>query len=88
VNRPDVKSSSRVSSASVLTVAGLLAVGIAALTSVSIPGRSLFRDVTLLDILIGTSPIDLPSLVYTGGLFFIGFAATVIGLVLLTARVY
>jgi len=83
-----VKSSSRVSSASVLTVAGLLLVGIAALTSVSIPGQSLFREVTILDLLSGASPMDLPSLAYTGGLFFIGFGATVIGLVLLVARVY
>jgi len=83
-----VKSSSRVSRASLLTVAGLLALGIAALTSVSIPGQSLFREVTLLGLLSGVSPVDLPSLAYTGGLFFIGFAATVIGLVLLVARVY
>ncbi|AZH23885.1 hypothetical protein [Haloplanus aerogenes] len=83
-----MKSPSRVSRASLLTVAGLLVIGIAALTSVSIPGQSLFREVTLLDLLMGVSPIDLPSLAYTGGLFFIGFAATVIGLVLLVARVY
>jgi hypothetical protein len=80
--------SSRVSRASLLTVAGLLGVGIVALTSVSLPGQSLFREVTLLDLLSGTTPIDLPSLAYGGGLFFIGFAATVIGLVLLVARVY
>jgi len=80
--------SSRVSRVSLLTVAGLLSVGIAALTSVSLPGRSLFREVTLLDLLSGATPIDLPSLAYGGGLFFIGFAATVIGLVLLVARVY
>lgn len=83
-----MKSSSRVSSASVLTVSGLLAVGIAALTSVSVPGQSLFQEVTLLDLLSGVNPLDLPSLAYTGGLFFIGFGATVIGLVLLVARVY
>lgn len=73
---------------SILTVAGLLGVGVAALTSISLPGRSLFREVTLLDLLSGTTPIDLPSLAYGGGLFFIGFAATVIGLMLLVARVY
>lgn len=71
-----------------LTVTGLLAIGIVALTSVSIPGGSLFQDVTLLGLLTGVSPVDLPSLAYTGGLFFIGFGATVIGLVLLVARVY
>jgi hypothetical protein len=83
-----VKSSSRVSSASILTVAGLLVVGIAALTSVSIPSQSLFREVTILDLLSGVTPVDLPSLAYTGGLFFIGFGATILGLLLLVARVY
>lgn len=71
-----------------LTVAGLLAIGVVALTSVSIPGQSLFQDVTLLGLLSGVSPVDLPSLAYTGGLLFIGVGATVIGLVLLVARVY
>jgi len=83
-----MKSSPRTSRASILTVVGLLAVGITALTSVSLPGQSLFRDVTLLDLLHGVRPFDPPSLAYTGGLFFIGFAAIVIGLVLLVARVY
>ena len=73
---------------SVLTVAGLLALGVAALTSVSLPGGSLFREVTLFDLLRGVSPIDLPSLAYGGGLLLIGFGAVVIGLVLLVARVY
>ena len=80
--------SSSVSRASVLAVSGLLVLGIAAFTTVSIPGGSLFREVTLLDLLNGGSPIDLPSLAYSGGLFLIGFGATVIGLVLLVARVY
>ena len=80
--------SSSVSRASVLTVAGLLVLGIAALTTVSIPGGSLFREVTLLDVLNGASPVDLPSLAYSGGLLLIGFGAVVIGLVLLLARVY
>jgi hypothetical protein len=80
--------SSDVSRASLLTVASLLLIGIAALTTVSVPGRSLFREVTLLELLTGVTPVDLPSLAYTGGLFFIGFGATVIGLVLLIARVY
>jgi hypothetical protein len=80
--------SSDVSRASLLTVASLLLVGIAALTTVSVPGRSLFREVTLLELLTGVTPVDLPSLAYSGGLFFIGFGATVIGLVLLIARVY
>jgi hypothetical protein len=80
--------SSDVSRASLLTVASLLLVGIAALTTVSVPGRSLFREVTLLELLTGVTPVDLLSLAYTGGLFFIGFGATVIGLVLLVARVY
>lgn len=83
-----MKSSSRASRASILAVTGLLVVGIAALTSVSVPGQSLFRDVTVLALLTGANPIDLPSLAYTGGLFFIGLAATIIGLVLLVARVY
>jgi hypothetical protein len=82
-----VKSSSA-PRASILTVSGLLVVGIAALTSVSVPGGSLFREVTLLDLLRGVNPVDLPSLAYSGGLFLIGFAATIIGLVLLIARVY
>jgi hypothetical protein len=82
-----VKSSS-VSRVSILAVAGLLALGIAALTSISLPGGSLFREVTLLDLLSGVSPIDLPSLAYGGGLLLIGFGAVVIGLVLLVARVY
>ena len=80
--------SSRGSRVSFLTVASLLGVGIVALTSVSFPGQSLFREVTLLDLLSGAAPIDFQSLAYGGGLFFIGFAATVIGLVLLVARVY
>lgn len=80
--------SSRAPRVSILTVSGLLVVGIAALTSVSVPGGSLFREVTLLDLLQGATPIDLPSLAYSGGLFLIGFAATIIGLVLLIARVY
>lgn len=80
--------SSSVPRVSVLTVAGLLALGIAALTSVSLPGGSLFREVTLFDLLNGVSPIDLPSLAYGGGLLLIGFGAVVIGLVLLVARVY
>jgi len=83
-----VKSSSRVSRASVLTVSGLLVVGVVALTGVSLPGEGLFREVSLLDLVTGTSPIDLPSLAYGGGLFLIGVAATVIGLVLLSARTY
>ena len=73
---------------SILTVAGLLALGVTALTSVSLPGGSLFREVTLFDLLRGVSPIDLPSLAYGGGLLLIGFGAVVIGLVLLVARVY
>ena len=80
--------SSSVSRASVLAVSGLLVLGLAALTTVSIPGRSLFREVTLFDLLSGASPIDLPSLAYSGGLLLIGFGATVIGLMLLVARVY
>jgi hypothetical protein len=82
-----VKSSSapRVSA---LTVAGLLTIGVAALTSVSLPGESLFREVTLLDLLNGAVPVDLPSLAYGGGLLLIGVGAVVIGLVLLVARVY
>ena len=80
--------SSSASRLSVLTVAGLLALGITALTSVSLPGGSLFNEVTLLDLLSGASPIDLPSLAYGGGLLLIGFGAVVIGLVLLVARVY
>ena len=83
-----MKSSSRISRASLLTVGGLFLVGIAALTTLSIPGQSLFREVTLLGLLTGVNPVDLPSLAYTGGLFFIGFGSTVIGLVLLVARVY
>ncbi|MEF8856027.1 MAG: hypothetical protein V5A16_01255 [Haloplanus sp.] len=83
-----MKPSSRVSHASLLTVGGLFLVGIAALMTVSIPGQSLFHEVTLIDLLTGVNPVDLPSLAYTGGLFFIGFGATVIGLVLLVARVY
>ena len=80
--------SSSVPRVSVLTVAGLLTLGIAALTSASLPGDSLFREVTLFDLLSGASPIDLPSLAYGGGLLLIGFGAVVIGLVLLVARVY
>jgi hypothetical protein len=83
-----VKSSPNTSRVSVLTVSGLLVLGVTALTTVSVPGRSLFRDVTLLELLQGANPFDLPSLVYGGGLFLIGFAATVIGLVLLLAHVY
>ena len=83
-----MKSSSRVSHASLLTVAGLLVVGATALTTVAVPGQSLFREVTLFELLTGGLPVDLPSLAYTGGLFFIGFGATVLGLVLLVARVY
>jgi len=71
-----------------LTVAGLLGLGVAALASVSLPGQGLFREVTPLDLLTGAAPIDLPSLVYGGGLLLIGVAAVVIGLVLLVARVY
>jgi hypothetical protein len=83
-----VPSSSRTSRTSLLTVAGLLGVGVTALTSVSLPGRSLLREVTLLDLLYGATPIDVPSLAYGGGLFLVGLGATVMGLVLLVARVY
>ncbi|MEF8856247.1 MAG: hypothetical protein V5A16_02360 [Haloplanus sp.] len=83
-----MKSPSPVSRASLLTVAGLLVVGVAALTTISIPGQSLFREVSLFSLLSGVNPVDLPSLAYTGGLFFIGFGATVFVLVLLIARVY
>jgi len=83
-----VKSSPNASRASVLTVSGLLVLGIAALTTVSVPGGSLFREVTLVDLLSGMSPVHLPSLAYSGGLLLIGFGAIVIGLVLLVARVY
>ncbi|MFB6256451.1 MAG: hypothetical protein ABEH58_06975 [Haloplanus sp.] len=80
--------SSRGTPTSLLAVTGLLCVGVVSLMSVSIPGRSVFREVTLRDLLVGATPVDLPSLAYGGGLFFIGFAATVIGLVLLMARAH
>lgn len=80
--------SSSVPRLSVLTVAGLLSLGVAALTSVSLPGKSLFRQVTLLDLLNGAAPIHPPSLAYGAGLLLIGIGAVVIGLVLLVARVY
>jgi len=81
-----VKSPPEAQQASALTVTGLLALGVAALSTVSMPAKSLLRDVTLLDLLRGGSLVDLPSLAYTSGLFLIGFAATVLGLVLLIAR--
>jgi hypothetical protein len=81
-----VPSSSRGSPTSLLAVAGLLCVGVVSLVSVSVPGRSVFRAVTPRDLVVGATPIDPPSLAYGGGLFLIGLAATVIGLLLLVAR--
>jgi len=81
-----VKSPSSASQTSTLTVFGLLVVGIVSLSAAAFPADSLFRDVTVLDLLSGVSPFDLPSLAYTTALVLVGFAATLIGLSLLSAR--
>ncbi|WP_251342134.1 hypothetical protein [Haloplanus halophilus] len=82
-----MKSSSRVPSASALSVYGLLAAGALALVSVSLPGGSLLKQVSPAALVTGTNPIDLPSLAFGGGLLAVGVAAVALGLALLFARV-
>ncbi|WP_435067896.1 hypothetical protein [Haloplanus sp. C73] len=81
-----MKAPSYDSRTSALTVFALLTVGVVALSIVAVPAGSLFREVTLFDLLAGANPVDLPSLAYTVTLILVGLAATLIGLLLLTAR--
>jgi hypothetical protein len=81
-----VKAPSYDSRTSAVTVFGLLTLGVVALSVVAVPAGSLFHEVTLFDLLGGVNPVHLPSLAYTVTLILVGLAATLIGLLLLTAR--
>jgi hypothetical protein len=55
--------------------------------SATIPGESLFREMTPLALLAGDGFVHLPSLVVGGGLVIVGLTAVTLGLALLLARV-
>ncbi|MFC7254512.1 hypothetical protein ACFR97_00730 [Haloplanus litoreus] len=82
-----MKSSSRFPSSSALSVYGLLIAGVLALAVASLPGGSLLKEVSPLDLVTGATPVDPPSLAFGGGLVAVGVAAVALGLSLLFARV-
>jgi hypothetical protein len=68
-------------------VYGLLAAGVLALVTVSIPGGSVLQRASPTALVTGTNPINVTSLAVGGGLLAVGIAAIALGLSLFLARV-